>query len=154
MAFFEELGKTLTKVGEATAQKTKEVAEFTKVNAKILEIQGKLDKAYIEVGKRYVELHSVCDEEDMKSVVGVVYGLEDQLREFQQQLQELKGTVKCGQCGSQCEADAYFCSVCGAELQKKGSVIIEGTATEVMEEEDTACCTEEIDPSDIEETIE
>ena len=53
MAFFEDLGKKLTKVGEAAAEKTKEVAEFTKANAKILEIQNKLDKAYVEVGKKY-----------------------------------------------------------------------------------------------------
>ena len=57
MAFFEDLGKKLTKVGEVTAQKTKEVAEFTKANAKILDVQNKLDKAYAEVGRKYVELH-------------------------------------------------------------------------------------------------
>ena len=45
MTFFEDLGKTLTKVGEVAAEKTKGVAEFTKVNAKNFEIQNKLDKA-------------------------------------------------------------------------------------------------------------
>ncbi len=150
MAFFEELGKTLTKVGEATAQKTKEVAEFTKVNAKILEVQNKLDKAYAEVGKRYLELHPANEEEEMKSAVNGVYKLEDQLRDLKRQLQELKGTVKCDQCGTQCDANASFCSVCGKELQKD-EVIIEGESKEVTEEESEE---PQVDPDDIEDMVE
>ncbi len=138
MAFFEELGKTLTKVGEATVQKTKEVADFTKVNAKILDLQNRLDKAYMEVGKRYLELHPANDEDDMKAVVEAVYHVEDQLKELRKQLQELKGTVKCETCGAECNAEATFCSRCGSEL-KKEEIIID---------------VEEVVEDDIEETVE
>lgn len=130
MAFFEDLGKKLTKVGEAAAEKTKEVAEFTKVNAKILDTQNKLDKAYIEVGKKYLELHPANDEEDMEAVVNTVYALEDQLKELRKQLQELKGTFKCEVCGTECLAQAAFCSKCGAEL-KKAEIIIDAEDIEV-----------------------
>jgi hypothetical protein len=123
MAFFEDLGKKLTKVGEVAAEKTKEVAEFTKVNAKILDTQNKLDKAYIEVGKRYVELHPANEEDEMKSAVEAVYGLEDQLKELRKQLQDLKGTLKCEICGAECAAEAVFCSKCGAELKKEEIII-------------------------------
>ena len=123
MAFFEDLGKKLTKVGEAAAEKTKEVAEFTKVNAKILDTQNKLDKAYIEVGKRYVELHPANEEDEMKSAVEAVYGLEDQLKELRKQLQDLKGTLKCEICGAECPAEAVFCSKCGVELKKEEIII-------------------------------
>ena len=136
MAFLEELGKTLTKVGEATVQKTKEVADYTKANAKILEIQNKLDKAYIEVGKKYLELHPVNDEEDMAEVVGVVYEMEDLLKELRKQLQELKGTVKCEVCGLECDSDDVFCRKCGAELKKEEVIIdAEEVAEEVTEED-------------------
>ncbi len=134
MAFFEELGKTLTKVGEVTVQKTKEVADFTKANAKILDVQNKLDKAYIEVGKKYLELHPANDEEDMKAVVDAVYSLEDQLKELRKQLQELKGTCQCAVCGAKCDAEAAFCSKCGAEL-KKEEVIIDAEVVEADIEE-------------------
>lgn len=130
MAFFEDLGKKLTKVGEAAAEKTKEVAELTKVNAKILDAQNKLDKAYIEVGKRYVEIHPVNEEDDMKPAVDAVYALEDQLKELRRQLQDLKGTFKCDVCGTQCNAEAAFCSKCGAEL-KKEEIIIDADDIEV-----------------------
>lgn len=160
MAFFEDLGKKLTKVGEAAAEKTKEVAEFTKANAKILDIQNKLDKAYGEVGKKYLELHPANDEEDMKAVVDAVYALEDQLKELRRQLQDLKGTVQCDICGFECDAEAAFCSKCGAEL-KKTEVIID---VEVVEEADAEEIIEEaveevveevvVDAEDIEETVE
>ena len=148
MAFFEELGKTLTKVGEATVQKTKEVADFTKANAKILEIQNKLDKAYVEVGKKYLELHPANDEEDMKAVVEAVYTLEDQLKELKKQLQELKGTVKCDTCGSECDEQDAFCRKCGSEL-KKEEVIIDAEAVEEEAAEEVV-----LEATDIEETVE
>lgn len=130
MAFFEDLGKKLTKVGEVAAEKTKEVAELTKVNAKILDVQNKLDKAYIEVGKKYLELHPANDEEDMEAVVNAVYELEDQLKELRRQLQELKGTVKCDVCGADCDNNDVFCKKCGAEL-KKDEIIIDAEDVEV-----------------------
>ena len=129
MAFFEDLGKKLTKVGEAAAEKTKEVAEFTKANAKILDVQNKLDKAYIEVGKKYLELHPANDEEEMEAVVNAVYALEDQLKELRRQLQELKGTVKCDVCGTDCDNNDVFCKKCGAEL-KKDEIIVEAVVVE------------------------
>lgn len=132
MAFFDELGKKLTQVGEAAAEKTKDVAEFTKTKAKIMDVSGKLDKAYIALAKRYLELHPAGDEEDMKMVVDAVYALEDQLKELEKQLQDLKGVVKCATCGAECDADAAFCSVCGAEI-KKNEVIIDSEAKEVEE---------------------
>ena len=146
MAFFEDLGRTLTKVGEVAAEKTKGVAEFTKVNAKILDAQNKLDKAYIQLAKKYLELHPANEEEDMKAVVEAVYTLEDQLKDFEfdskifaerlkdlrRQLQDLKGALKCEVCGAQCNAEAVFCSKCGAEL-KKEEIVFE--AEEVFEED-------------------
>ena len=147
MAFFEDLGKKLTKVGEVAAEKTKGVAEYTKLNAKILDIQNKLDKAYVEVGKKYLELHPANEEEDMKAVVEAVYVLEDQLKDLRKQLQELKGTAKCATCGSECAADDVFCRKCGSEL-KKEEVIIDADDFEDAAEEVV------VDSEDIEETVE
>lgn len=132
MAFFEDLGKKLTKVGEAAAEKTKEVAEFTKLNAKMLDVQNKLDKAYIQMAKRYLELHPANEEEEMKTVVEAVYAMEDQLNDLRGQLQNLKGTAKCHVCGFQCPAEAAFCSKCGTELKKEEFIF---EAEEVFEED-------------------
>lgn len=157
MAFFEDLGKKLTKVGEVAAEKTKGVAEYTKVNAKILDIQNKLDKAYVEIGKKYLELHPANEEEDMKYVVDAAYALENQLKELRKQLQELKGTTKCPTCGSECDSEDVFCRKCGSELKKEEVIIdvddIEDAVDEVAEETEE---TEEVvvDAEDIEETVE
>lgn len=151
MAFFDELSKTLTKVGEATVQKTKEVADYTKANAKILEIQNKLDKAYMEVGKRYLELHPANDEDDMKAVVNKAYELEDQLKKLRKQLQDLKGTVKCETCGSECDSEDVFCRKCGSELKKEEIIIdAEDIAAETGKTEDEVVAEE----ADFEETVE
>ena len=123
MDFFEEFGRTIVKLGEATAQKTKEVAEFTKANAKILELQNKLEKAYATVGRKYVTEHPANEEDAMKAVIEVVYDLEDQIMELRKQLQDLKGSFTCQVCGADCPSEATFCSKCGAELKKEKVVV-------------------------------
>lgn len=123
MAFFDDLGKTLTQAGQAAAKKTKEVADLTKANAKIMDIRAKLDKAYAEVGRKYVELHPVADEDGMKEAVEAVYSLEDRLTVLQNELHDLKGTVRCRKCGAACDADATYCASCGAELSGNEVVV-------------------------------
>ena len=123
MAFFDDLGKTLTQAGQAAAKKTKEVADLTKANAKIMDIRAKLDKAYAEVGKKYVELHPACDEEGLKELVETVYSLEDRLTVLQNELHDLKGKVRCRKCGAMCDAEATFCASCGAELSANEVIV-------------------------------
>ena len=94
----------------------------------------------LEVGKKYMELNPVIQDENMKEVMEAVYGLEDQLNELKKQLQEMKGTVKCDVCGTQCDAEAAFCSKCGAELKKEDIIV---DAEEVV-----------IEPADIEDSVE
>ena len=52
----------------------------------------------------------------------------------------MKGTVKCDVCGTQCDAEAAFCSKCGAELKKEDIIV---DAEEVV-----------IEPADIEDSVE
>ena len=129
MEFFEEIGRNIVKLGEVTVQKTKEVAEFTKANAKILELQNKLEKAYAAVGKKYVEEHPANEEEALHALVEKVYALEDRIKELRKQLQNLKGTAVCQECGATCSSEAVFCSKCGAELNKE-SVVVDADATD------------------------
>ena len=89
----------------------------------------------------------------MKAVVDTFYALENQLKELKQQLQDLKGTMKCSVCGYECDAEACYCSKCGTEL-KKEEVIIDA---EVVEEADAAEEPAEevvVEAADIEETVE
>lgn len=141
MDFFEELGKTVVKFGEATAQKTKEVAEYAKINAQILENQNKLDKAYIAVGKKYMMLHPANEDAEMNAVVKNAQALEAQLKNLRKQLQDLKGTAKCKVCGTECTLDAVFCGRCGAKMMngqaepmEEETEIVE--ACEIVEEAD------------------
>jgi rRNA maturation endonuclease Nob1 len=147
MDFFEEFGKTIVKLGEATAQKTKEVAEFTKANAKILELQNKLEKAYVAVGKKYVAEHPANEEDAMKDVVEAVYVLEDQITELRKQLQDLKGSFNCQMCGADCPSEATFCSKCGAEL-KREKVVVDVEEVVTATEEDFEADVEYVEVED------
>jgi hypothetical protein len=96
----------------------------------------------MEVGKKYLELHPANDDEEMALVVGVVFDMEEQLKDLRKQLQELKGTVKCEVCGAECEAEDGFCRKCGAELKKEEIIIdveevTEEDFEEVVEESET-----------------
>ncbi|MGN0334781.1 MAG: zinc ribbon domain-containing protein [Lachnospiraceae bacterium] len=119
MAFLDDLGRTLTQVGQATAQKTKEVADMAKINAKILDSQNKVDKVYEEIGRKYVEEHAADPEEALRGLVQSALRLEDQIREYRNQLNEIKGVAKCPNCGAECDINASYCSSCGGPMPKE-----------------------------------
>lgn len=123
MAFFNDIGKTLTQAGQAAVHKTKEVADITKANTKVLDAQNKLDKAYAEAGRKYAQLHAGNPEDGMKEAMAVVHEMEERLRELQKELYDLKGMAECPECGTMCEGKSAFCPKCGATLPKNASAI-------------------------------
>ncbi len=123
MAFFDDLGRTLSQVGQVTAQKTKEVADIAVINAKILEVQGRLGKAYEELGRRYAEIHGTDAEEALAAAVYGTQKLESQIEEYQRQLSDIRGMAKCALCGAENENSSVYCSSCGAAMTKEESVV-------------------------------
>ncbi len=117
MAFFDDLGKKLSKAGQSVMDKGKEFADITKINLAISDEEKKLDEAYKKLGRLFVEKIGDRAEGDFAELVSEVKGALSRIDELRQQIKDIKGIAVCTKCGAEIQADSVFCNSCGAKLQ-------------------------------------
>lgn len=113
MAFFNDLGKKLSQAGQATVQKTKELADVAKLNSMISDEEKRINNAYTEIGKLYVELHESDNEEAFTALIESIRQANEKIADLKNQAAEIKGIVKCDKCGAEVAKGSAFCGACG-----------------------------------------
>lgn len=118
MAFFENLSKTVTGVGQKTIAKTKELADTSRLNSMISEEEKVITNQYFQIGKLYVSIHKDDFEDDFAGMIGAIAEAEAKIRDYKKQIQDIKGVQRCEKCGAEVPNGAAFCSSCGATMPK------------------------------------
>lgn len=119
MAFFDELGKKLSQAGQSAVQKTKEVTDIARMNSVISDEEKKINNNYYQIGKLYVAIHASDYESDFASMIASIKDSEQKVVEYRQQIQDIKGIVRCEKCGAEVANNVDFCSSCGALMPKR-----------------------------------
>lgn len=123
MAFFDDLGKKISNAGQTAVQKTKEMADIARINSAISDEEERVNNSYYQIGKLYVAKHPADFEEDFFGMVSAIKESEIKVREYRQQLQDIKGVVHCEKCGAEVASNIAFCSSCGASMPKQNNPI-------------------------------
>lgn len=118
MAFFENLSKTVTGVGQKTIAKTKELADTSRLNSMISEEEKVITNQCFQIGKLYVSIHKDDFEDDFAGMIGAIAEAEAKIRDYKKQIQDIKGVQRCEKCGAEVPNGAAFCSSCGATMPK------------------------------------
>lgn len=157
MAFFDDLSKKLTQAGQATIQKTKEIADITRINSNISDEEKRINNFYTEIGKLYVSLHSEDFENDFTSMFDGINAAQAKIKELKKELEQIKGVKKCPNCGAEVNNEAVFCSGCGGKMPQEEQEAGEepAVAEAATEEKAEEAATEETatEKTAIEETI-
>ena len=135
MAFFDDFSKKLSQAGQATIQKTKELADIAKVNSMIMDEEKKITDLYLEIGKRYVEIHAIDAEEEFQQSITALEDAKKKIKELKEQIMEIKGAVKCSNCGAEVPAGSAFCATCGAQISVKKEEVVTAEVEETPAEE-------------------
>lgn len=117
MAFYDELGKKISRTGQGAIQKTKEIAEIAKLTSANSELEKGIVATYTEIGRTYFQKYAQAlpDEE----FAGLFNRIEESMRQIEankDQIRILKGVVPCPSCGMDVDTNAAFCKNCGARL--------------------------------------
>lgn len=118
MAFFEDLGKKISKAGQSVVDKGKELADITKINLAISDEEKKIDEAYKKIGKLFVEKIGDRAEGEFLDLVTEVKNADSKIGELKQQIKDIKGIAVCPKCATEIPADAVFCNACGAKVNE------------------------------------
>jgi hypothetical protein len=119
MAFFENLGKKIGSVAETAADKANEFAEITKLNNSISSEQKQIDGLFIEIGKLIFEREKEDQDSPIAEQCRKILISQNSIAEFQSKIEQIKGSN--GQpAGNAAQADANYCSNCGAVIPENG----------------------------------
>lgn len=119
VAFLDDFGKKISQAGQNTLQKTKDMADVAKINSQISDEEKRINDTYFQIGKQYVELHASDCEEAFKGMVQAIADAENKIKEYKEQIQDIKGIARCPKCGAEVAKGALFCSACGEKMPEQ-----------------------------------
>ena len=126
MSFWDNLGKKVTDAGQITVQKTKEISEVSRISTLISQNEENIRRLYTQIGMKYYDMHKSDSEEDsgdgLGELVRNIVNLENEIENYRNQIQEIKGTQRCEVCGEEVPKGYAFCGKCGAPVRKKQSI--------------------------------
>lgn len=141
MELFDKLGDTIVSVSKDATQKAKDISELARIRMDIRAKQDYLNKLFLEIGKLYYDAHKDDEEKEFKEEMLLIKDAQEVLEDLKQQLGQIKGMVKCTECGQDMPMEADYCSRCGSKLVKPKKEDVE----DIFEQEDEAA-TEEVNP--------
>ena len=74
---------------------------------------------YRQMGKYFYDYFAVAAEGKMKEWCDGVKASQQQVQVYKEQIQTLKGTVSCPNCGAEVSSGSAFCNVCGTKIEHK-----------------------------------
>lgn len=110
MAFFEQIGKRLTDVGQNVAQQTKDLADITKLNSEISNKEKKVSQLFLLIGQSYYERHKSDDTAEEFEKIAEINALYVEILANREKVKQIKGVVKCENCGADVPLNAAFCN--------------------------------------------
>lgn len=128
MAFFDDLGKKLSQAGQTAVQKTKDLTDIARLNGLISDEERQINSNHCQIGRLYVSLHQEDYESDFAAMVNAIQESERKISAYRQQIQDIKGVVRCEKCGAEVGSNVAFCSTCGAPMPKSAQVSINDDA--------------------------
>lgn len=118
MAFWDNLSQKASETTAKAMQKAKEMSDIAKLNSIISEEETKINNTYYQIGKLYAAMHSNDHEEEFVGMITTLREADEKIGNCRQQIQDIKGVVRCSQCGAEVQVGAAFCSSCGASMPK------------------------------------
>jgi len=119
MAFLDDISKKLSAAGGDVISRGKAFADITRLNSNISEEEKKINNTYFQIGKLYVSLHPQDYETDFAALIETIVASENKITTLKQQIQDVKGVIRCEKCGAEVQKSMAFCSACGAPMPKK-----------------------------------
>ena len=115
MEFFEKIGNTLSNTSKEVAKRTKDVTDTSKISLKINSEKAALQKKYQQAGETYYRqyLQTGIADEKMEAFCKSIKESINIIKDYNRQIQYIKGVPMCFVCGKEISNKAIFCKHCG-----------------------------------------
>lgn len=114
MAIWSELGKRAADATAKTVEQARILSETARLNSLISDEEASIADSFQQIGRRYYEIHCDDCEDTFTGMIAAVKNAERRIEQYRNKILEVKGVVRCGNCGAEIAKEAAFCSTCGA----------------------------------------
>lgn len=116
MAFMDMLGKKIAQTGQETVQKTKNMAESVKLSSMVSDEEKKIRQLFAEIGEAYFQMYRVNPEDAFRPYIAQIEEAQQKINIYSERIKQLKGIMKCPNCGGEVPIGVPFCNTCGARM--------------------------------------
>lgn len=116
MVSMDGLGEFLKENGKKAMDVAKEAAAIAKIKTDMKAEELKMNNTYVEIGKLFCSHASGEIDEVFIPLLQKIADSKEKLVNFEAELDKLKKTVTCPDCGGKSPSGSRFCNTCGAEL--------------------------------------
>ncbi|MCD8144222.1 MAG: zinc ribbon domain-containing protein [Oscillospiraceae bacterium] len=113
MGIFDNFGRSAQESWRGVNQRAKDGSEISRLNHQISDNNNRINQLYAEMGKLYCQLHPEDAEPQLARYVSSIQEMETRNREWNDQIQALRGLRKCPHCGAWISKTVTFCVNCG-----------------------------------------
>lgn len=124
-SFIDNLDSRISKFGKNVLNKGKDMTDSVRLSAAIRETGEKQEEVYRKIGEYVFENYSETADGQIKAWRNEILEIRAQEQQYREQLNRLKNTVNCPNCGAAMAADSAFCSACGARIEKPAQNVSE-----------------------------
>ena len=121
MSSIDDLLLKAKNAASAAGKKTGELLEVSKLKMRAAELRSDLNDVYLRLGKLAYREGIDCKQPGAlaKVLFAEIEELDKRLTEVLDQIAQIKKTLKCPNCGTQNDAQAFYCSRCGCSLNRE-----------------------------------
>ena len=118
MGLFDDFMAKLTNAGKGVSQKVNETVAVTRLQGQISAKEAEVKDTFVEIGMAYFEKYKDAGECEFMEKVEKVIGLRTEIDCLGDEIDKIKGVIRCPECGATVDDDALFCPKCGWEAGK------------------------------------
>lgn len=143
MAFFDNLGKTITTKSKEAAKKAKDITESLQLKSQISTEKNSIQDVYTQIGRKfYEENQSTADDSYIEFFEKIRLSFE-KIAQLEKDINAIDGVQVCDSCGTKISLNASFCTGCGKKIEPT-------VKEEVVAQTDVAEDTEEVESTIVE----
>ena len=121
MGFLDNIGKTISDVGQSTLQKGKDMVDVAKYNSMISDEEKNIQNLYEEIGLKYFEKYADMPEDLFIQNIKDIKESKNRIEEYKKTLETLRGVSQCPKCGAEVQNGSAFCPTCGTKIDTAGN---------------------------------
>lgn len=121
MAFLDEIGNKISKVGQDAATKAKKLVDVSKLNGLIADEEKRINACFLQIGKIYFETHAETPGPLFAQKIAEIQEAKEKILTYSEKVKQLKGIEQCPNCGGEVPFGASFCNSCGHPMPKQAT---------------------------------